>query len=67
MIPAQSPRLMQKFCRAVRWRKLLARTALWLAAEIWLNCIGWDYLADYSEFLFERPSVDAIVNLAIYC
>lgn len=35
----------------VRWKKLLAKTTVWLAAEIFLNLLGVDYLADYSEFL----------------
>ncbi len=43
-----------------QWQKGLARTAVWLAAEILLNFLGLDDLADYSEFVFER---DAIVFL----
>ena len=38
----------------VRWKKLLVKTTLWLVAEIWLNFLGIDNLADYSEFIFER-------------
>ncbi len=38
----------------VQWKKLLVRATLWLAFEIWLNLIGLDDVADYSEFLFER-------------
>ncbi len=34
-----------------QWQKGLARTAVWLAAEILLNFLGLDDLADYSEFL----------------
>lgn len=30
------------------------RVVVWLAAEIVLNCVGLDDLADYSEFVFER-------------
>jgi hypothetical protein len=30
---------------------------LWLVVEIMLNLVGMDDLADYSEFLFERPTV----------
>ncbi|NEO21664.1 MAG: hypothetical protein F6J94_15225 [Moorea sp. SIO1F2] len=33
-------------------KKLLARTTLWLLLEIWLNFLGLDNLADYSEFIF---------------
>ena len=32
-----------------------ARVFIWLIAEILLNYIGIDDLADYSEFLFEKP------------
>lgn len=35
------------------WKALIIRTTVWLAAEIMLNMIGLDDLADYSEFLFE--------------
>ncbi len=37
--------------------KLIAKTMIWLAAEILLNCLGIDDLADYSEFVFEKNSV----------
>ncbi len=42
----------------VKWRKLLIKTAAWLIAEILLNLLGMDDLADYSEFLFERDLVN---------
>jgi hypothetical protein len=38
----------------MRWKKLLVRTTLWLAVELWLNFLGLDDVADYSEFIFER-------------
>jgi hypothetical protein len=38
----------------VRWRKLFARTTLWLAEEILLGLIGLDTLANYGEFVFEH-------------
>ncbi len=41
----------------VRWKKLLVTTTLWLVAEIWLNFLGIDNLADYSEFIFDRNVV----------
>ncbi len=47
----------QKVRTNIRWKKLLARTTLWLVAEISLNFIGIDDLADYSEFIFERNLV----------
>ena len=30
---------------------------VWLSAEIILNCVGLDDLADYSEFIFERDII----------
>ncbi|MBD2578695.1 hypothetical protein [Oscillatoria sp. FACHB-1406] len=37
--------------------KVLFRISIWLAAEILLNFLGLDNLADYSEFIFERNVV----------
>ncbi len=45
----------------VQWKKLLAKTIVWLAAEILLNFLGLDNLADYSEFLFVRHCTDVVV------
>lgn len=36
------------------WRKVFYKTGVWLAAEIWLNLIGLDNIADYSEFIFAQ-------------
>lgn len=41
----------------VKWKKLLARVAFWLLTEILLNLLGLDNLADYSEFVFDRPEI----------
>lgn len=41
----------------VRWKKLLVTITLWLASEIWFNFLGIDNLADYSEFIFEKPLI----------
>lgn len=38
----------------VRWKKLLITITLWVATEIWLNLLGIDDLADYSEFIFAQ-------------
>lgn len=38
----------------VRWKKLLVRTTIWLFVELWLNFLGLDDVADYSEFIFEK-------------
>jgi putative membrane protein len=42
----------------VKWRKLIVKTAIWLVAEILLNLLGMDNLADYSEFVFEKDLVN---------
>lgn len=34
------------------WKKAVYKTGIWFAAEIWLNIIGLDNIADYSEFIF---------------
>ncbi len=39
---------------AVRGKTLFTKTLIWLAAEIVLNLMGLDTLADYSEFVFDR-------------
>lgn len=38
----------------VHWKKLCIRLSIWLAAEVFLNIIGIDDLADYSEYHFEQ-------------
>ncbi len=38
----------------VRWKKFLAKAGFWLTTEIWLNVLGLDNLADYSEFLIDK-------------
>lgn len=42
--------------RRMKWPQLLARTAIWLGAEIALTSLGLDNLADYSEYLFRDRS-----------
>ncbi|MDJ0589801.1 MAG: hypothetical protein QNJ72_07365 [Pleurocapsa sp. MO_226.B13] len=39
------------------WKQSISRIIIWLAAEIILNCVGLDDLADYSEFVFERNTI----------
>ena len=36
------------------WKKAVLKTGFWLATEIWLNLIGLDNIADYSEFIFAQ-------------
>lgn len=49
------------------WKKILFKAMIWLTAEIFLNFIGLDDLADYSEFIFEKTVRDpriSIINVA---
>jgi TctA family transporter len=46
----------------VTWQKSLMKAMVWLAAEIILNCVGLDDLADYSEFVFERHEIMGNLN-----
>ncbi len=43
--------------------KLIAKIVIWLAAEILLNCLGIDDLADYSEFVLENNSKTDVILL----
>ena len=38
----------------IRWKILLTQVLIWLVAEILLNSLGIDTLADYSEFIFAQ-------------
>ncbi len=49
----------------IRWKKLLTKLAIWLLAEILLNFLGLDNLADYGEFIFER-SVTLPPMISVY-
>lgn len=40
-----------------QWKSILFKTTIWLAAEIFLNLLGIDNLADYGEFVFGRKSI----------
>jgi hypothetical protein len=37
-----------------RWDHIFSQMVIWLVAEIVLNLVGLDNLADYSEFVFNR-------------
>ena len=43
--------------------KLIAKTVIWLAAEILFNFVGIDDLADYSEFVFENNFEKNVASL----
>lgn len=38
----------------IRWIKFYTTVGFWLFCELWLNFVGIDDLADYSEFLFDH-------------
>ena len=38
----------------MQWKKIWVKAAIWFITEIILNLLGFDNLADYSEFLFEK-------------
>lgn len=38
-------------------KKVFTKIIVWLAAEIILNLMGLDNMADYSEFVFERDII----------
>ena len=36
------------------WKQVVYKAGIWLIAEIWLNLIGLDNMADYTEFIFDQ-------------
>ena len=38
-------------------RPLIAKLIIWITAEIILSFLGLDDLADYSEFIYEKPMI----------
>lgn len=40
-----------------KYQQVLIKAVLWLTAEVFLNVVGLDDLADYSEYLFERNTM----------
>ncbi len=41
--------------------KSIAKIMIWLMAEILLNCLGIDDLADYSEFVFKNNKDEKLI------
>ncbi len=39
----------------ISWKILFTKTLFWLTTEISLTLMGIDDLADYGEFIFEKP------------
>ncbi len=51
-----------------QWQQILVKITFWLIVEIFLNLLGLDNLADYSEFIFEGKNhtiVSYICEVAI--
>lgn len=42
--------------------KFLIKITFWLLAEIWLNFVGLDNIADYSEYIFECNKDYVVAN-----
>lgn len=40
-----------------KWKKIALKVTIWLVAEVYLNFLGLDNMADYSEFIFERDAI----------
>lgn len=43
----------------IKWSSLLFNLFIWLALEITLTCLGFDDLADYSEFISKTKKIYA--------
>lgn len=41
----------------IRWCKLIVRLLFWFSLEVLLNFLNLDDLADYSEFVEQRPEI----------
>ncbi len=48
------------------WQKALFKITVWLMAEILLNIMGLDDLADYSEFVFEKTAPTVQISQILY-
>ncbi|MGD1951027.1 MAG: hypothetical protein ACFB14_15455 [Leptolyngbyaceae cyanobacterium] len=46
----------------INYCQLLAKLLVWLVAEVVLNYVGLDNLADYSEYLKEQSTVTIAVS-----
>lgn len=41
----------------IQWKTVLLKLIVWIAAEVVLNLLGLDSLADYSEFLHDQEAI----------
>jgi hypothetical protein len=52
----------------VQWHKLLFKLTVWLCAEIMLNLLGLDDLADYGDFIFDHKNLNLLQdNIYVSC
>lgn len=42
----------------IHWKTALLKLIVWIAAEVVLNLLGLDSLADYSEFLHDQEAIN---------
>ncbi|VEP13220.1 conserved hypothetical protein [Hyella patelloides LEGE 07179] len=50
----------------IRWQKLLINVSLWAIAEITLNIVELDTIADYSEFLEMKEEMETVISAIAY-
>ena len=46
-----------------QWQKLFFKLFFWILVEVFLNVIGLDDMADYSEFVFTYPEIIPMTKL----
>ena len=46
----------------LKWKTILIKIIIWLATEIYLNLLGLDTLADYSEFILVRDTDKVVLS-----
>lgn len=45
------------------WKKRLTKISVWIAAEVVLNTVGLDSIANYGEFLLRDPNVTQVIEV----
>ena len=46
----------------LKWKTIFIKIIIWLATEIYLNLLGLDTLADYSEFILVRDTDKVVLS-----
>jgi len=47
----------------VKWKTLIVKVSVWMVLELAFSFLGFDQLADYSEYLF-HPRLTALTSYA---